>query len=303
MNTNLNEVSKFILTQNPDALKVITKLISLLSDISTINTDIDNILYVEDNTDIDKFDNIINKLKSTSIEVIKRYGIILDNEVVYNSNLNWFYNIVYALQQFNNLNAVEYMLISDNLTMLKDDKSDNNIIDITYSIFKIVNPYIQEELFINNVSKVYIEFLNTFEKYINDIMINMEGSFEDDTEEMSDLVITLVNLFINNYTDRLPNIITTILETPIVLDMLVINGDNKYLTEVVLKLNKEYDKYDVLDYYIIKLLNGVPINNINSDILDIIDDESIQKDIIEVFNKNNIANELLKIHDVFLEGE
>jgi hypothetical protein len=258
---------------------------------------------MEDNTDIDKFDNIINKLKSTSIEVIKRYGIILDNEVVYNSNLNWFYNIVYALQQFNNLNAVEYMLISDNLTMLKDDKSDNNIIDITYSIFKIVNPYIQEELFINNVSKVYIEFLNTFEKYINDIMINMEGSFEDDTEEMSDLVITLVNLFINNYTDRLPNIITTILETPIVLDMLVINGDNKYLTEVVLKLNKEYDKYDVLDYYIIKLLNGVPINNINSDILDIIDDESIQKDIIEVFNKNNIANELLKIHDVFLEGE
>jgi len=298
-----NELSKFILTQNPNALNVIDKLISLLINDTSINEDLLNILYNESTSDIDKFEGIVNKLKSISVLYIKRYGILIDEVEIPNIRLKWFFNVIYTLKQFNNLNSVEYLIISDYLSELDEDPSDNNIIDITYKIFQSVNLHITNEMFIQYVSKVYIDFLTTFREHVNKVLISMEGSFIDDTNDnISEDVVKITKLFITDSSDVIPTVISNIIENPLILDMLIINSNSKYLDTIFNKLNNVYNMFDLLDYYIVRLLGGDNISDINEDVLNIINDDNMYKEVMDVLNKHNAVNTLTTIRNDYLEG-
>jgi len=275
-------------------------------------TDVD-----ETNIDpINKYDAIINIAKKYGIKLIRRRGVVIDEDRINEISTQFIVAILLALDGLQNLDIQSALYITGILT----DENTNNDLDKLYLILFYLNPSLDSNSFstyVKDVSPVLFDKL----EHVCENIINSEDIIPDDIDNnLTDISIKLVDEFIKLGFKSVPDILLTIINYPTIVLAIRNNYQNEQ-SKILKKINflltelKDEDNifdtpiysnilYSIVDLFIIGYIGDNTLKDDRDELLTLISDHKYSKEITDLVNKiydDFINSEFLKTLDKIIK--
>lgn len=278
--------------------------------------DIDSIVNVKDKVDSDPstmVDNLTRTLKEHVVKYVKRYGIIIDTDKIYDPGLSFYGSLLLALTSIPAMDLSQAVYINNLIN--SDEVSDNT--EILFNILQVFDPLLDLNMYYNIVDKIYDELLIRINNIAKDKLNQIDSDIEDyKIESLLNTIIGLIDLFVKNDSPITPSVILEYVNNPSnLLACINNNGCSKkyrFLLKEYLKTTDDIildtpdliedtklSLIDILSNLIItSLIEGDDLNNIIMDLTTYIDDIS-QKQLKDLYDKAlDIVVNIFKDYDI-----
>jgi len=210
--------------------------------------DVEEIVQKGDGVDGDPstlVDELTVALKKNSINYIKQYGIIVDEEHAYNVGLSFYGDLMLALTSIPGMDISQAVYIDNVLNSDEIEDSSEKL----FNILQVFNPMLDIHKYYYIVDKVYPQLLERIGNIVKNVLSNTDNTIDEyDINELLDTIIKIIDLFVKNEAKVVPSILINIMNNPTTL----INTINS--TEASKKFKILLNEY-------IKSSNGIDLNS------------------------------------------
>lgn len=278
--------------------------------------DVDSVVNVKDKVDSDPssmVDELTHVLKDHVAKYVKKYGIIIDPEKIYDPGLSFYGSLLLALTSIPGMDLSQAVYIDNVIN--NDENVDNT--EILFNILQVFDPLLDLNMYYNIIDKVYDELLVKISK----IAKNKLKEVDDETEtyeinRLLDTIISLIDLFVKNNSPVTPSVILEYVNNP--ANMLACMNDTscskkyKFLLKEYLRTTDnivldtpdliEDTKLSLIDIIsnilVTSMIEGDTLNNILLDLTSYGEDLT-QKRLKDIYNETiNLVVNLFKDYNI-----
>ena len=242
--------------------------------------DVDSIVNVKDSVDSDPstmVDNLTRVLKEHSVKYIKRYGIIIDEDKMYEPGLSFYGSLLLSLTSIPGMDISQAVYIDN---VINSDELEDNT-EILFNILQTFEPLLDLNMYYYIIDKVYDQLLDKISAMTKDKLNKTDDDIEDyEVSELLDSIIKLIDLFVKNNLPVTPSVLIEFMNNPVTL-LTCIKSNNcskkfKFLLNEYLRTtnNIVLDTPDLIEdtraslldivfnYIVTSLLEGESLNNV-----------------------------------------